>query len=46
MAVNIEWAHTHLSHNPVAVNIQCSRGERASAAIAADGKVTYGDGAL
>jgi fumarate hydratase subunit alpha/L(+)-tartrate dehydratase alpha subunit len=42
MAVNIEWAHTHISHNPVAVNIQCWRGERASATIAADGKVTYG----
>jgi len=46
MAVNIEWAHTHISHNPVAVNIQCWRGERASATIAADGKVTYGNGAL
>jgi fumarate hydratase subunit alpha len=43
LAVNIEWAHTHISHNPVAVNIQCWRGERASATIAADGKVTYGD---
>jgi fumarate hydratase subunit alpha/L(+)-tartrate dehydratase alpha subunit len=46
MAVNIEWAHTHISHNPVAVNIQCWRGERASATIAADGKVSYGDGAI
>jgi fumarate hydratase subunit alpha/L(+)-tartrate dehydratase alpha subunit len=46
MAVNIEWAHTHISHNPVAVNIQCWRGERASATIAADGKVTYANGAL
>lgn len=46
MAVNIEWAHTHISHNPVAVNIQCWRGERASATIAADGKVIYGNGAL
>jgi fumarate hydratase subunit alpha/L(+)-tartrate dehydratase alpha subunit len=46
LAVNIEWAHTHISHNPVAVNIQCWRGERASATIAADGKVTYGNGAL
>jgi fumarate hydratase subunit alpha/L(+)-tartrate dehydratase alpha subunit len=42
MAVNIEWAHTHISQNPVAVNIQCWRGERASATISADGKVTYG----
>ena len=46
LAVNIEWAHTHISHNPVAVNIQCWRGERASARIAADGKVSDGNGAL
>jgi fumarate hydratase subunit alpha len=46
MAVNIEWAHTHISHNPVAVNVQCWRGERASAIISADGKVTYANGAL
>ena len=46
MAVNIEWAHTHISHNPVAVNIQCWRGERASAIISAQGDVTYGDGTL
>lgn len=44
LAVNIEWAHTHISHNPVAVNIQCWRGERASAEISADGRVTYGNG--
>jgi tartrate/fumarate subfamily iron-sulfur-dependent hydro-lyase alpha chain len=37
MAVHIEWAHTHISHNPVAVNIQCWRGERAEAAILPDG---------
>ena len=46
LAVHIEWAHTHISHNPVAVNIQCWRGERASATIAADGKVIYGNGTL
>jgi fumarate hydratase subunit alpha/L(+)-tartrate dehydratase alpha subunit len=46
LAVNVEWAHTHISHNPVAVNIQCWRGERATATIAADGKVSYGNGAL
>jgi fumarate hydratase subunit alpha len=40
MAVHIEWAHTHISQNPVAVNIQCWRGERAEAVIAADGTVT------
>jgi fumarate hydratase subunit alpha len=45
LAVNIEWAHTHISQNPVAVNIQCWRGERASARISTDGKITYGNGA-
>ena len=45
LAVNIEWAHTHISQNPVAVNVQCWRGERASAVISADGKVTYPNGA-
>jgi fumarate hydratase subunit alpha/L(+)-tartrate dehydratase alpha subunit len=43
MAVHIEWAHTHISQLPVAVNMQCWRGERACAVIDADGKVTYGD---
>jgi fumarate hydratase subunit alpha/L(+)-tartrate dehydratase alpha subunit len=43
MAVNIEWAHTHISQLPVAVNMQCWRGERASAIIDADGNVTYGN---
>jgi len=43
MAVNIEWAHTHISQLPVAVNMQCWRGERASATIDLDGNVTYGD---
>jgi tartrate dehydratase alpha subunit/fumarate hydratase class I-like protein len=46
MAVHVEWAHTHISQNPVAVNIQCWRGERAEAAIAPDGTVTYPDGTL
>lgn len=45
LAVNIEWAHTHISQNPVAVNVQCWRGERASAVISADGKVIYPNGA-
>jgi fumarate hydratase subunit alpha/L(+)-tartrate dehydratase alpha subunit len=43
MAVNIEWAHTHISQLPVAVNMQCWRGERASATIDVEGNVTYGD---
>jgi fumarate hydratase subunit alpha/L(+)-tartrate dehydratase alpha subunit len=39
LAVHIEWAHTHISQNPVAVNLQCWRGERAEAVITANGEV-------
>lgn len=41
LAVNIEWAHTHISHNPVAVNIQCWRGERAGVELDGNGTVTW-----
>jgi tartrate/fumarate subfamily iron-sulfur-dependent hydro-lyase alpha chain len=41
-AVHVEYAATHISMNPVAVNIQCWRGERASATISSDGGVSYG----
>jgi len=41
-AVHIEYAYTHISMNPVAVNIQCWRGERARARIHLDGCVYYG----
>jgi tartrate/fumarate subfamily iron-sulfur-dependent hydro-lyase alpha chain len=41
MAVNIEWAHTHISQNPVAVNIQCWRGERSEAVVDREGKVSW-----
>lgn len=41
-AVHVEYAATHISMNPVAVNIQCWRGERARATIAKDGAVRYG----
>lgn len=41
MAVHVEWAHTHISQLPVAVNMQCWRGERACATIDADGNVTF-----
>lgn len=41
-AVHVEYAATHISMNPVAVNIQCWRGERASATISSDGEVSYG----
>jgi fumarate hydratase subunit alpha/L(+)-tartrate dehydratase alpha subunit len=39
LAVHVEWAHTHISQNPVAVNLQCWRGERAEAVINANGEV-------
>lgn len=41
-AVHVEYAWTHISMNPVAVNIQCWRGERARATVRTDGSVTYG----
>lgn len=41
-AVHIEYAWTHISMNPVAVNIQCWRGERARAVVTASGEVSYG----
>jgi fumarate hydratase subunit alpha len=41
LAVHVEWAHTHISQNPVAVNIQCWRGERAEASISAAGEIEY-----
>lgn len=42
LAVHIEYAWTHITLNPVAVNLQCWRGERARARIFADGRVEYG----
>lgn len=41
-AVHIEYAYTHISMNPVAVNIQCWRGERARALVHSSGEVEYG----
>jgi fumarate hydratase subunit alpha len=41
LAVHVEWAHTHISQNPVAVNIQCWRGERAEATISVNGEIAY-----
>ena len=40
-AVHIEYAFTHISMLPVAVNLQCWRGERATARVTLDGKVAY-----
>ncbi len=42
LGVNIEHAHTHITQNPVAVNLQCWAARRASAVITPDGDVTYG----
>jgi fumarate hydratase subunit alpha/L(+)-tartrate dehydratase alpha subunit len=42
LAVNIESAWTHITCNPVAVNLQCWRAERRRARLWADGKVEVG----
>jgi tartrate/fumarate subfamily iron-sulfur-dependent hydro-lyase alpha chain len=39
ISVNAEWGETHISSLPVAVNVQCWRGERAEATITAAGVV-------
>ena len=41
-AVAVEYAWTHISMNPVAVNIQCWRGERARLRLHADGRLEHG----
>src|SRR6266498_509818 len=42
LAVHIESAWTHITCNPVAVNMQCWRAERRRAKLQADGSVTFG----
>ena len=42
LAVHIESAWTHITCNPVAVNLQCWRAERRRARIFADGRVDVG----
>lgn len=42
LAVHIEWAHTHITQNPVAVNTQCWPARRARGKIYPSGKVEYG----
>jgi fumarate hydratase subunit alpha/L(+)-tartrate dehydratase alpha subunit len=42
LAVMVEAAYTHITQNPVAVTLQCWRGERAAARIHADGRVEHG----
>ncbi len=41
IGVNIEWAETHISSLPVAINIQCWRDERASAILGEEGTVNF-----
>ncbi len=41
LGVQIEYAHTHITQNPVAVTLQCWRGERAAARIYPDGRVEH-----
>ena len=43
LAVNLEYADTHISCLPVAINTQCWRGERASARVYTDGRLEYID---
>lgn len=42
LGLSIEHAHTHITQNPVAVNLQCWAARRSSATVAADGGVEYG----
>lgn len=42
LGVHIESAWTHITCNPVAVNLQCWRAERRRAKISADGRVEFG----
>jgi fumarate hydratase subunit alpha/L(+)-tartrate dehydratase alpha subunit len=42
LALMVEAAYTHITQNPVAVTLQCWRGERASARIYPSGRVEYG----
>ena len=41
LAVNIEYADTHISCLPVAINTQCWRGERATGRVFTDGRIEY-----
>jgi fumarate hydratase subunit alpha len=42
LGVHIEYAHTHITQNPVAVNLQCWAARRSSAVITPEGEVSYG----
>lgn len=40
--VNVEHAHTHITQNPVAVNLQCWAARRCTATVGPNGRTTYG----
>lgn len=42
IAVNVEHAYTHITQNPVAINMQCWPARRARATVSADGKFEIG----
>jgi tartrate/fumarate subfamily iron-sulfur-dependent hydro-lyase alpha chain len=42
LAIHVEQAWTHITMNPVALNMQCWRGERRRARIYPNGRVEYG----
>jgi tartrate dehydratase alpha subunit/fumarate hydratase class I-like protein len=42
LGLHIEHAHTHITQNPVAVNLQCWAARRSSALVRPDGSVEYG----
>lgn len=42
LAVHIEMAYTHITQNPIAINIQCWPARRSRARIYPDGQVEYG----
>lgn len=42
IAVNVEYAYTHITQNPVAINMQCWPARRARATVSADGQYQIG----
>jgi fumarate hydratase subunit alpha len=42
LGLNIEYAHTHITQNPVAVNLQCWAARRSSAMVSPNGSIDYG----
>jgi len=42
IAVNVEYAYTHITQNPVAINMQCWPSRRARATVSAGGQYQIG----